>query len=177
MGNVTFFCYFIVGVRLTMCWIQFFSLLSFSERHLLYGRPAVLYRTRYDILYHTDFESGYSEIFLMPLWTSYTVSKQVIEKIVPYTLYLVYWVFLMNRFDLNCFSDCRNLLLHLLWYYLFLLMYACLHVHMCHSMPMEVKRQLTGLVLLIHSVGPVIELKHQSWRKHFYLLCCKTFLN
>ncbi|GAB5584202.1 ectonucleotide pyrophosphatase/phosphodiesterase family member 2 isoform X5 [Prionailurus iriomotensis] len=49
---------------------------STEERHLLYGRPAVLYRTRYDILYHTDFESGYSEIFLMPLWTSYTVSKQ-----------------------------------------------------------------------------------------------------
>ncbi|XP_019497663.1 PREDICTED: ectonucleotide pyrophosphatase/phosphodiesterase family member 2 isoform X3 [Hipposideros armiger] len=47
-----------------------------KERHLLYGRPAVLYRTRYDILYHTDFESGYSEIFLMSLWTSYTVSKQ-----------------------------------------------------------------------------------------------------
>uniref|UniRef100_A0A8C0XG69 Ectonucleotide pyrophosphatase/phosphodiesterase family member 2 n=1 Tax=Castor canadensis TaxID=51338 RepID=A0A8C0XG69_CASCN len=47
-----------------------------KERHLLYGRPAVLYRTRYDILYHSDFESGYSEIFLMPLWTSYTVSKQ-----------------------------------------------------------------------------------------------------
>uniref|UniRef100_A0A8C0XG39 Ectonucleotide pyrophosphatase/phosphodiesterase family member 2 n=1 Tax=Castor canadensis TaxID=51338 RepID=A0A8C0XG39_CASCN len=49
---------------------------STEERHLLYGRPAVLYRTRYDILYHSDFESGYSEIFLMPLWTSYTVSKQ-----------------------------------------------------------------------------------------------------
>ncbi|XP_060051667.1 ectonucleotide pyrophosphatase/phosphodiesterase family member 2 isoform X3 [Erinaceus europaeus] len=47
-----------------------------KERHLLYGRPAVLYRTRYDVLYHTDFESGYSEIFLMPLWTSYTISKQ-----------------------------------------------------------------------------------------------------
>lgn len=41
----------------------------------------MLYRTRYDILYHTDFESGYSETFLMPLWTSYTVSKQVIDKI------------------------------------------------------------------------------------------------
>ena len=41
----------------------------------------MLYRTRYDLLYHTDFESGYSEIFLMPLWISYTVSKQVIEKI------------------------------------------------------------------------------------------------
>nr|XP_019829413.1 PREDICTED: ectonucleotide pyrophosphatase/phosphodiesterase family member 2 isoform X1 [Bos indicus] len=54
-----------------------------KERHLLYGRPAVLYRTRYDILYHTDFESGYSEIFLMPLWTSYTVSKQADVSDIP----------------------------------------------------------------------------------------------
>lgn len=49
----------------------------FLEKHLLYGRPAVLYRTKYNILHHHDFESGYSETFLMPLWTSYTVSKQV----------------------------------------------------------------------------------------------------
>uniref|UniRef100_A0A286XRP7 Ectonucleotide pyrophosphatase/phosphodiesterase 2 n=1 Tax=Cavia porcellus TaxID=10141 RepID=A0A286XRP7_CAVPO len=54
---------------------------STEERHLLYGRPAVLYRTRYDILYHTDFESGYSEVFLMPLWTSYTVAKQVAQEV------------------------------------------------------------------------------------------------
>lgn len=47
------------------------------EKHLLYGRPAVLYRTKYNILHHHDFESGYSETFLMPLWTSYTISKQV----------------------------------------------------------------------------------------------------
>ncbi|KAB1257987.1 Ectonucleotide pyrophosphatase/phosphodiesterase family member 2 [Camelus dromedarius] len=33
---------------------------STEERHLLYGRPAVLYRTRYAILYHTDFESDLS---------------------------------------------------------------------------------------------------------------------
>nr|KAF6300435.1 ectonucleotide pyrophosphatase/phosphodiesterase 2 [Myotis myotis] len=56
---------------------------STEERHLLYGRPAVLYRTRYDILYHTDFESGYSEIFQMPLWTSYTVSKQAEVSSIP----------------------------------------------------------------------------------------------
>ncbi|XP_050001180.1 autotaxin [Alexandromys fortis] len=56
---------------------------STEERHLLYGRPAVLYRTRYDILYHTDFESGYSEIFLMPLWSSYTVSKQAEVSSIP----------------------------------------------------------------------------------------------
>ena len=56
---------------------------STEERHLLYGRPAVLYRTSYDILYHTDFESGYSEIFLMPLWTSYTISKQAEVSSIP----------------------------------------------------------------------------------------------
>ncbi|XP_061461637.1 ectonucleotide pyrophosphatase/phosphodiesterase family member 2 isoform X2 [Rhineura floridana] len=47
-----------------------------DNKHLLYGRPAVLYRTKYSILHHHDFESGYSETFLMPLWTSYTISKQ-----------------------------------------------------------------------------------------------------
>ncbi|XP_074122655.1 autotaxin isoform X5 [Sminthopsis crassicaudata] len=54
-----------------------------KERHLLYGRPAVLYRTRYNILYHHDFESGYSETLLMPLWTSYTVSKQAEVSSIP----------------------------------------------------------------------------------------------
>lgn len=51
--------------------------LSFTEKHLLYGRPAVLFRTKYSLLHHHDFESGYSETFQMPLWTSYTISKQV----------------------------------------------------------------------------------------------------
>uniref|UniRef100_F7F913 Ectonucleotide pyrophosphatase/phosphodiesterase 2 n=2 Tax=Monodelphis domestica TaxID=13616 RepID=F7F913_MONDO len=54
-----------------------------EERHLLYGRPAVLYRTRYNILYHHDFESGYSETLQMPLWTSYTVSKQAEVSSIP----------------------------------------------------------------------------------------------
>lgn len=76
-----------------MCLTQL--IFSFLERHLLYGRPAVLYRTRYDILYHTDFESGYSEIFLMPLWTSYTVSKQVIEKIGLYILHVIIFLALI----------------------------------------------------------------------------------
>ncbi|KAM3839750.1 autotaxin isoform 2-T2 [Vipera latastei] len=48
-----------------------------EEKHLLYGRPAVLFRTKYSLLHHHDFESGYSETFQMPLWTSYTISKQV----------------------------------------------------------------------------------------------------
>uniref|UniRef100_A0A8C3GIS3 Autotaxin n=1 Tax=Cairina moschata TaxID=8855 RepID=A0A8C3GIS3_CAIMO len=54
-----------------------------EEKHLLYGRPAVLYRTKYNILHHHDFESGYSETFLMPLWTSYTISKQAEVSGVP----------------------------------------------------------------------------------------------
>ncbi|XP_073186358.1 autotaxin isoform X3 [Lepidochelys kempii] len=54
-----------------------------EEKHLLYGRPAVLYRTKYNILHHQDFESGYSETFLMPLWTSYTISKQAEVSGVP----------------------------------------------------------------------------------------------
>uniref|UniRef100_UPI00398E5F7D autotaxin isoform X4 n=1 Tax=Pristiophorus japonicus TaxID=55135 RepID=UPI00398E5F7D len=48
-----------------------------ENKHLLYGRPAVVYRTKYYILHHQGYISGYSEIFSMPLWTSYTVPKQV----------------------------------------------------------------------------------------------------
>ncbi|KAJ1193863.1 hypothetical protein NDU88_003159 [Pleurodeles waltl] len=54
-----------------------------EDRSLLYGRPAVLYRTKYNILYHSDFESAYSETFMMPLWTSYTVSKQAEVSSIP----------------------------------------------------------------------------------------------
>ncbi|KAM8966192.1 autotaxin isoform 2-T2 [Pelodytes ibericus] len=47
-----------------------------ADKNLLYGRPAVMYKTKYSILSHSDFQSGYSEVFSMPLWTSYTVSRQ-----------------------------------------------------------------------------------------------------
>uniref|UniRef100_A0A3Q1BJH4 SMB domain-containing protein n=1 Tax=Amphiprion ocellaris TaxID=80972 RepID=A0A3Q1BJH4_AMPOC len=47
------------------------------SRNLPYGRPAVLFRTKYSILHHSDYISGYSETLSMPLWTSYTVSRQV----------------------------------------------------------------------------------------------------
>uniref|UniRef100_A0A4W6EV38 Ectonucleotide pyrophosphatase/phosphodiesterase 2 n=1 Tax=Lates calcarifer TaxID=8187 RepID=A0A4W6EV38_LATCA len=47
------------------------------NRNLPYGRPAVLFRTKYSILHHSDYISGYSEALSMPLWTSYTVSRQV----------------------------------------------------------------------------------------------------
>ncbi|CAI9563683.1 unnamed protein product [Staurois parvus] len=47
-----------------------------SDKNPLYGRPAVLFKTKYSILQHSDFVSGYSESLMMPLWTSYTISKQ-----------------------------------------------------------------------------------------------------
>ncbi|CAI9563685.1 unnamed protein product [Staurois parvus] len=40
------------------------------------SKPAVLFKTKYSILQHSDFVSGYSESLMMPLWTSYTISKQ-----------------------------------------------------------------------------------------------------
>ncbi|XP_073488284.1 autotaxin isoform X1 [Aquarana catesbeiana] len=49
---------------------------SGAEKTPLYGRPAVLFKTKYSILHHSDFVSGYSESLMMPLWTSYTLSKQ-----------------------------------------------------------------------------------------------------
>uniref|UniRef100_A0A8C7LBQ3 Ectonucleotide pyrophosphatase/phosphodiesterase 2 n=1 Tax=Oncorhynchus kisutch TaxID=8019 RepID=A0A8C7LBQ3_ONCKI len=48
-----------------------------DSKNLPHGRPAVLFRTKYSILHHSDYISGYSESLSMPLWTSYTVSKQV----------------------------------------------------------------------------------------------------
>lgn len=47
-----------------------------TDKNLLYGRPAVLFKNKYSVLYHSDFVSGYSESLQMPLWTSYTLSKQ-----------------------------------------------------------------------------------------------------
>uniref|UniRef100_A0A3Q3JMS9 SMB domain-containing protein n=1 Tax=Monopterus albus TaxID=43700 RepID=A0A3Q3JMS9_MONAL len=46
-------------------------------RNLPFGRPAVLFRTKYSILHHSDYISGYSEALSMPLWTSYTVGRRV----------------------------------------------------------------------------------------------------
>uniref|UniRef100_A0A8C7LBL7 Ectonucleotide pyrophosphatase/phosphodiesterase 2 n=1 Tax=Oncorhynchus kisutch TaxID=8019 RepID=A0A8C7LBL7_ONCKI len=51
--------------------------LCLNSKNLPHGRPAVLFRTKYSILHHSDYISGYSESLSMPLWTSYTVSKQV----------------------------------------------------------------------------------------------------
>uniref|UniRef100_A0A8C6PGE6 Ectonucleotide pyrophosphatase/phosphodiesterase 2 n=1 Tax=Nothobranchius furzeri TaxID=105023 RepID=A0A8C6PGE6_NOTFU len=52
-------------------------------RNLPFGRPAVLFHTKYTILHHTDYISGYSETLFMPLWSSYTVSRQVEVSPVP----------------------------------------------------------------------------------------------
>ncbi|XP_043972661.1 ectonucleotide pyrophosphatase/phosphodiesterase family member 2-like isoform X4 [Gambusia affinis] len=48
-----------------------------DSRNLPYGRPAVLFHAKYSILHHSDYISSYSEALFMPLWTSYTVSRQV----------------------------------------------------------------------------------------------------
>uniref|UniRef100_A0A8C7YK71 Ectonucleotide pyrophosphatase/phosphodiesterase 2 n=1 Tax=Oryzias sinensis TaxID=183150 RepID=A0A8C7YK71_9TELE len=52
-------------------------LLVFNSRNLPFGRPAVIFRTKYFVLHHVDYISGYSEALAMPLWTSFTVSRQV----------------------------------------------------------------------------------------------------
>ncbi|XP_066547715.1 ectonucleotide pyrophosphatase/phosphodiesterase family member 2 isoform X2 [Amia ocellicauda] len=59
---------------------------SDESKHLPYGRPAVLYRTKHSLLYHNDYVSGYSEILSMPLWTSYTVPKQADTSPLPDSL-------------------------------------------------------------------------------------------
>ncbi|XP_012681906.1 ectonucleotide pyrophosphatase/phosphodiesterase family member 2 [Clupea harengus] len=48
-----------------------------DSKNLPHGRPAVMFQTKYSILHHSDFISAYSEVLSMPLWTSYTVPKQV----------------------------------------------------------------------------------------------------
>ncbi|XP_042169664.1 ectonucleotide pyrophosphatase/phosphodiesterase family member 2 [Oncorhynchus tshawytscha] len=48
-----------------------------DSKNLPHGRPAVLFRTKYSILHHSDYISGYSESLSMPLWTSYTVQTEV----------------------------------------------------------------------------------------------------
>ncbi|XP_061571611.1 ectonucleotide pyrophosphatase/phosphodiesterase family member 2-like [Cololabis saira] len=57
-----------------------------DSRNLPYGRPAVLFRTKYSVLRHGDYISGYSETLSMPLWTSFTVSRQVEVSPLPETL-------------------------------------------------------------------------------------------
>uniref|UniRef100_A0A667XTW6 Ectonucleotide pyrophosphatase/phosphodiesterase 2 n=1 Tax=Myripristis murdjan TaxID=586833 RepID=A0A667XTW6_9TELE len=44
---------------------------------LPFGRPAVLFATRYSLLHHVEFVSGYSKELAMPLWSAYTLPRQV----------------------------------------------------------------------------------------------------
>uniref|UniRef100_A0AAZ3P2F3 SMB domain-containing protein n=1 Tax=Oncorhynchus tshawytscha TaxID=74940 RepID=A0AAZ3P2F3_ONCTS len=53
------------------------TLITAANNNLPHGRPAVLFRTKYSILHHSDYISGYSESLSMPLWTSYTVQTEV----------------------------------------------------------------------------------------------------
>lgn len=49
---------------------------SYNTTHLPFGRPAVLFETRYNLLHHVDFISAYSLDLAMPLWTSFTLPRQ-----------------------------------------------------------------------------------------------------
>lgn len=48
-----------------------------DSTQLPFGRPAVMFDTRYTLLHHVEFISGYSKDLAMPLWTSYTLLQQV----------------------------------------------------------------------------------------------------
>ncbi|KAL2101931.1 hypothetical protein ACEWY4_003692 [Coilia grayii] len=54
-----------------------------DSKNLPYGRPAILFQTKYSILHHSDYISAYSEALFMPLWTSYTVAKQIDVTVLP----------------------------------------------------------------------------------------------
>uniref|UniRef100_A0A8C6PPV8 Ectonucleotide pyrophosphatase/phosphodiesterase 2 n=1 Tax=Nothobranchius furzeri TaxID=105023 RepID=A0A8C6PPV8_NOTFU len=49
----------------------------FRSTHIPFGRPAVMFETQYSLLHHPEFISGYSKELAMPLWTAYTLKKQV----------------------------------------------------------------------------------------------------
>uniref|UniRef100_A0A4W3I617 Ectonucleotide pyrophosphatase/phosphodiesterase 2 n=1 Tax=Callorhinchus milii TaxID=7868 RepID=A0A4W3I617_CALMI len=83
---------------------KLFLTLSFAfppleNKHLLYSRPAVTYRTKYYMLHHHGYESGYSETFLMPLWTSYTVPKLVCIPLQCILIYISYFTALGSTLD------------------------------------------------------------------------------
>uniref|UniRef100_A0A3Q3MZK3 SMB domain-containing protein n=1 Tax=Mastacembelus armatus TaxID=205130 RepID=A0A3Q3MZK3_9TELE len=48
-----------------------------SLTQLPFGRPAVMFNTQYSLLHHVEFISGYSKELAMPLWTAYTLPRQV----------------------------------------------------------------------------------------------------
>uniref|UniRef100_A0A8C6PSK7 Ectonucleotide pyrophosphatase/phosphodiesterase 2 n=1 Tax=Nothobranchius furzeri TaxID=105023 RepID=A0A8C6PSK7_NOTFU len=55
-----------------------YDFLFFSDStHIPFGRPAVMFETQYSLLHHPEFISGYSKELAMPLWTAYTLKKQV----------------------------------------------------------------------------------------------------
>uniref|UniRef100_A0A3B4UGS4 Ectonucleotide pyrophosphatase/phosphodiesterase 2 n=1 Tax=Seriola dumerili TaxID=41447 RepID=A0A3B4UGS4_SERDU len=54
-----------------------FDLNTINITHLPFGRPAVMFDTEYSLLHHVEFISGYSKELAMPLWTAYTLPRQV----------------------------------------------------------------------------------------------------
>uniref|UniRef100_UPI003AAFB1D1 autotaxin-like n=1 Tax=Centroberyx gerrardi TaxID=166262 RepID=UPI003AAFB1D1 len=49
---------------------------AYNSTQLPFGRPAVMFDTRFSLLHHVEFISGYSKELAMPLWTSYTLPPQ-----------------------------------------------------------------------------------------------------
>ncbi|XP_034016368.1 ectonucleotide pyrophosphatase/phosphodiesterase family member 2 isoform X2 [Thalassophryne amazonica] len=49
---------------------------TYNRTHLPFGRPAVIFDTKYILLQQVDFVSGYSKELNMPLWTAYTLPRQ-----------------------------------------------------------------------------------------------------
>ncbi|XP_077446710.1 autotaxin-like isoform X2 [Stigmatopora argus] len=68
--------------------VQVFSLLQdgaydYNVTQLPLGRPAVMFVTRYSLLHHSDFISGYSLQLAMPLWTSFTLMPEDDAALLP----------------------------------------------------------------------------------------------
>ncbi|KAF7702426.1 ectonucleotide pyrophosphatase/phosphodiesterase family member 2 [Silurus meridionalis] len=59
------------------------SALFNNKTHLPFGRPAVLFQTSYSLLQHLDYISAYSYELHMPLWTAFTIPKQIESTAAP----------------------------------------------------------------------------------------------
>uniref|UniRef100_A0A3Q0RZ61 Ectonucleotide pyrophosphatase/phosphodiesterase 2 n=1 Tax=Amphilophus citrinellus TaxID=61819 RepID=A0A3Q0RZ61_AMPCI len=75
-----------------------------DSTQLPFGRPAVMFDTQYSLLHHVEFISGYSKELAMPLWTSYTLPRQVHTHTHTYNLFCFRCDSTMPTFQMNLFS-------------------------------------------------------------------------
>lgn len=65
-------------ISLNIMYCCSFKVNTGNELHMPFGRPRVLQQNaKYCLLYHSQYINGYSQDFLMPLWSAYTVQKFV----------------------------------------------------------------------------------------------------